>query len=157
MNFISSPPFTSLSFPSSTPPHIFPPSFQVPLSLTQETSWWFSDREADFRSVYRQDLRKTTSDKQIPWIHKTSRYISSETAPRRIRPKRYYPGKDVSWEFKSNECTWMCVSLTVSTLSKMTTCVEIVLVTLPKRAKKLPNTWPSCFSAFNLVFLFQIT
>lgn len=33
----------------------------------------YLDRGVDFRSVYGQDLRKSTSDKQIPWIHKTSR------------------------------------------------------------------------------------
>lgn len=54
----------SLSFPSF--PRIFPPSFQFPLSLTHEPRWWFLVGPADFGAVYRRDLRKSASDKQIP-------------------------------------------------------------------------------------------
>lgn len=44
-------------------------SFSYPMRL----SGGYLDRGVDFRSVYGRDLRKSTSDKQIPWIHKTSR------------------------------------------------------------------------------------
>lgn len=89
-------PSLHISFFSFLSPHH--PSFLSVSSLTHplRPSGDFLDGAADFRSVYRQDLRKSTSDKRIPWIHKTSRYISSKTAPRRIRPKVYYRGKDVS-------------------------------------------------------------
>lgn len=85
IDFSSFLPFTACSFPSF--PHIFPPSFQFPLSLTHETQWWFLVRTTDFRSVYGRDLRKSTSDKKIPRIHKTADIFPVRP---RIRPKQYY-------------------------------------------------------------------
>lgn len=146
-------PSVLLTFSSSL--HIFSLPCRLPLSPTHETPGVIfrgSERTPGLFAGRISGSRHQIS-RFLGYIKRAAPFPAMQLH-KRIRPERYYPGKDVSWEFKAKwKWTWVCRRW----LSSIISIEEILFWGHFSEKRHVLASQPSTYSTLSLFALCHVT